>query len=174
MDRSEEPGNAITVAVNSGVIQRDGDFLLWPGAPVPLRDRSVVTSPGLRRIEMLPPMEIDEGLKTILHQSFGATGEEAVNAVSRALGFTSTSGQLRDLILSRISQLREDQVLVEGNGVERSGGLAPVCRPRRHQLDALARMSPSRRGCPMENAPAVSRPRRRSRPTMSCEETFNC
>ncbi|TCL96505.1 hypothetical protein C8J38_101866 [Rhizobium sp. PP-WC-2G-219] len=62
-------------------------------------------------------MEIDEGLKTILHQSFGATSEEAVNAVSRALGFTSTSGQLRDLILSRISQLREDQVLVDGNGV---------------------------------------------------------
>ncbi|KQS77415.1 helicase [Rhizobium sp. Leaf384] len=110
-------GNAIAVAVTSGVIQRDGDFLLWSDAPVPFRDRSYVASLSLRRIEMLPPMEIDEGLKVILRQSFGATSEEAINAVSRALGFKSTSGQLRELILSRINQLREDQVLLEGNGV---------------------------------------------------------
>lgn len=110
-------GNAIAVAVNAGVIQRDGDILLLPSAPVLLRDRSIVTSPGLRRIEMLPPIEIDEGLKTILRQSFGATSEEAVNAVSRALGFKATSGQLREFILSRISQLRDDQVLVDENGV---------------------------------------------------------
>ncbi|PSJ51733.1 DUF3320 domain-containing protein [Pseudaminobacter soli (ex Li et al. 2025)] len=100
--------NALRVAVNSGEIVRSGDFLLWPGAPVQLRDRSEVSSPSLRRIELIPPMEMDEGLKAIVQASLGATEDEAVNAVARGLGFKATSSQLREVILERVKRLKDD------------------------------------------------------------------
>ncbi len=112
-------GSAIDVAVNGGLVYRSGDFLHWPGAEARLRDRSSVMSPGLRRIELIPPMEIDEGLMDVLETSFGATEDEAVNAIARGLGFKSTSSQLRELIASRI-------VLQKGEGriQEREGMLS--------------------------------------------------
>ncbi|PDT46653.1 helicase [Sinorhizobium fredii] len=106
-------GNAIRIAVHGGEIHRSGDFLLWPGSEITLRDRSNVTSPGLRRIEMLPPMEIDEGLKAAVKSSLGATFDEAINAVSRGMGFKATSSQLRDVIVSRIEHLKREGILAE-------------------------------------------------------------
>ncbi|MCM2475673.1 DUF3320 domain-containing protein [Rhizobium sp. CG5] len=101
-------GNAIEIAVNGGHVYRSGDFLLWPGAEVRLRDRSAVATVSLRRIEMIPPTEIDAGLVSLIETSFGATEDEAVNAISRGLGFKSTSSQLRDLIVSRIEALKAE------------------------------------------------------------------
>ncbi len=66
-------GNAITLAVGSGQVVRDGNFLSWSGAVPTLRDRSEVTSPSLRRIETIPPTEIDAGVKEILESSLGAS-----------------------------------------------------------------------------------------------------
>ncbi len=115
--------NAIGVAVNAAQIYRSGDFLLWPGAEVRLRDRSMVSSPSLRRIDMLPPMEIDEGLNALITGGLGATENEAVSAIARGLGFKATSSQLRDAIVARIEILKSegrvqerDGMLVSGNG----------------------------------------------------------
>ncbi|NTG27195.1 DUF3320 domain-containing protein [Agrobacterium rhizogenes] len=116
-------GHAIDVAVGSSNVQRSGEFLLWPGAEVRLRDRSNVFSTSLRRNELIPPMEIDQGLASTIGASLGATEDEAVNAVARGLGFKSTSSQLRDLIIQRIAALKtsgalrvRDGILVAGNG----------------------------------------------------------
>ncbi|WP_421368628.1 DUF3320 domain-containing protein [Agrobacterium tumefaciens] len=101
-------GRAIDMAVKSGQVYLSGDFLTWPGVDVKLRDRSSVTSPSLRRIDMIPPMEIDEGLLAVLETSFGATEDEAVNAIARGLGFKSTSSQLRDVLIKRIHLLESE------------------------------------------------------------------
>lgn len=53
-------------------------------------------------------MEIDEGLKAIIQASLGATEDEAVNAVARGLGFKATSSQLREIILDRVKELKDD------------------------------------------------------------------
>lgn len=110
-------GSAINVAVSGGHVYRSGDFLLWPGAEVRLRDRSAVTSPSLRRIDMIPPMEIDEGLIALVQDSFGATQDEAVNAIARGLGFKATSTQLRDIIVGRIQVLLEAGRLANRDGM---------------------------------------------------------
>ena len=110
-------GSAIDLAVNSGHVYRSGDFLHWPGADTRLRDRSAVTSLALRRVEMIPPMEIDEGLVQVLGTSFGATEDEAVNAIARGLGFKSTSSQLREIILSRIAMQKGEGTIVEREGM---------------------------------------------------------
>ncbi|MGJ7038880.1 very-short-patch-repair endonuclease [Shinella sp. BE166] len=117
-------GNAIRHAVGSGDILRSGDFLLWPSATVVLRDRSVASSTSLRRLELLPPMEIDEGLKSLIANSLGATEDEAVNAVSRGLGFKATSSQLRETIRNRIAVLKTN-----GDLVDREGMLMGTDRP---------------------------------------------
>lgn len=114
-------GNAIRIAVNSGDVLRSGEFLLRPGADVRLRDRSLASSPSLRRLELLPPMEIDEGLKIVIGQSLGATHEEAVNAVARGLGFKATSSQLRDLVRARIEVLKGQGDLEEREGMLSTG-----------------------------------------------------
>jgi very-short-patch-repair endonuclease len=110
-------GAAITIAQNSQEIVRDGEFLLWPDKEITLRDRSGVTSLSLRRIEMLPPMEIDEGLITVIRTSLGATVDQAVNAVARGLGFKSTSSQLKELVESRIVLLQEKGSLIDFGGM---------------------------------------------------------
>ncbi len=99
-------GHAIDVSVGGAHIHRSGEFLMWPGAEIRLRDRSTVSSAGLRRIEMIPPMEIDQGLMSVIGTGLGATEDEAVNAIARGLGFKSTSSQLRELIVSRIEVLK--------------------------------------------------------------------
>lgn len=110
-------GNAIRVAVNSGEVLRSGEFLLKPGAEIRLRDRSGAASPSLRRLEMIPPMEIDVGLNTVVGQSLGATEDEAVNAIARGLGFKATSSQLKDIIRSRIEALKESGELEDRDGM---------------------------------------------------------
>lgn len=114
-------GNAIRIAVNSGEVLRSGPFLLWPGVPITLRDRALASSPSLRRLELLPPMEIDAGLKAIINQSLGATEDEAVNAVARGLGFKATSAQLREITCARIIALKGQGVLEDRDGMLRAG-----------------------------------------------------
>lgn len=104
-------GHAIDLSVAGAHVYRSGDFLLWPGAEIRLRDRSTVLSSGLRRIEMIPPMEIDQGLISVIGTGLGATEDEAVNAIARGLGFKSTSSQLRELIVSRIEVLKTSGAL---------------------------------------------------------------
>ncbi|NKL79039.1 DUF3320 domain-containing protein [Rhizobium leguminosarum] len=114
-------GNAINTAVNAAHVYRSGDFLLWPGAEIRVRDRTAVASPSLRRIEMIPPMEIDQGLTSLISTSLGASENEAVNAVARGLGFKATSSQLRDVIVARIEALKSDGELLVRDGMLVSG-----------------------------------------------------
>jgi len=114
-------GNAIAAAVNAGQVYRLGDFLLWPDAEIRLRDRTAVSSPSLRRIELIPPMEIDQGLTTLIATSLGVTESEAVNAVARGLGFKATSSQLRDVIVGRIETLKANGELLVRDGMLVSG-----------------------------------------------------
>lgn len=65
---------------------------------------------------MIPPMEVDEGILSILEAGFGATEDEAVNAIARGLGFRSTSSQLKEFIKARIGLLvRDARVQVRDN-----------------------------------------------------------
>lgn len=77
-----------------------------PTREVLVRDRSNVQSAGLRRWDYLPPSEIDLGILTLVEENFGATEDEVVQALSRQLGYRSTSAQLRDAIGKRIAILK--------------------------------------------------------------------
>ena len=89
---------ALAISARQHRILEDGAFYAVPGAPCRVRNRSTARSTTLRLPESLPPEEISKALRICVGRSFGATEEQAVQAVSRAPGFKATSAQLRDVI----------------------------------------------------------------------------
>ncbi len=90
-----------------------------------MRDRGNVSSPTLRRPEVLPPAEIDQALLQTVDANFGAAEDELVHAASRMFGFAATSAQLRSVLIKGIEELvqagalvRKDELLVRGRSPE--------------------------------------------------------
>lgn len=108
---------AIDLAVRKDAIRRDGDFLTHMGREPVLRNRSAATSPGVRKPEMIPLPEIAAGAVEIVRINFGATRDQLIVGLSRALGFKSTSEGLRMRLLAGIAEAVDDLRLVESNGL---------------------------------------------------------
>lgn len=72
---------------------------------------------------MLPPAEIQAGLIETVRGNFGANRIELATAVSRQLGFASTSGQLRSLIDEQMDRLIARGELADRNGLIVLGNL---------------------------------------------------
>lgn len=111
--------DGIAQAVRDGLVVREGDFLLWPGREAVPRDRSGAGSNTLRRPELLPPMEIDAAILSLVKENLGATLDEVALHVSRKLGYRTTSAQLRSALVARA------EVLVSKGRLElRAGSLS--------------------------------------------------
>ncbi|HEY0661305.1 MAG TPA: DUF3320 domain-containing protein [Lysobacter sp.] len=97
--------DGIEHAVRERLVEREGDFLLWPGREAIPRDRSGAESNTLRRPELLPPMEIDVAILSLVKENLGATLDEVALHVSRRLGYRTTSAQLRAALIARTEAL---------------------------------------------------------------------
>lgn len=104
-------------AVEDGLVLQDGEFLLWPGRAIRVRDRSSVHSLSLRRPELLPPMEMDVAILELVRENLGASLDEVALHVSRRLGFRTTSAQLRAALVARAETLLARGVLDLRNGL---------------------------------------------------------
>lgn len=85
------------------------------GRPTVVRDRGEAESRSLKKPELLPPQEIRSALVALAHAAHGVRREEAIVAVSRMLGFSATSRQLRDVIDLQFERL------VQTGGLEDAG-----------------------------------------------------
>jgi very-short-patch-repair endonuclease len=131
---------AIEVAARQGRVVEAGRFYATPGAWPVVRDRSVAQSPTLRRPDMLPPAEIAVALVDVVGRNFGATDDQAIQAVSRALGFKATSAQLRDVMASVLDKLVADGVLSRRETLIEVGPNAPVRETTTPERPALERL----------------------------------
>ncbi len=122
---------AVDVSRRQGRIVGEGDFLAAPGAEPIVRDRSEALSPTLRRPDMLPPAEIERALIDIVSRNFGATEDQALQAVSRAFGFKATSAQLREVLGAVLTAALERGVLVRRDMLIDVGPNAP--KPKRER-----------------------------------------
>lgn len=93
---------AIQMSFTMQRIVAEGEFLDVPGREPAVRDRSSTRSPTLRKAEMLPPSEMRAAATRIVRENFGATADQVVQAVSRALGIRSTSAQVKGVILEAV------------------------------------------------------------------------
>ena len=116
---------ALDVSQRQGRVLEDAGFYTQPGARVVVRDRSVAMSTTLRRPEMLPLAEIETALLSVVSKNFGATEDQAVQAVSRAFGVKSTSAQLKDVICAVLNSAVERGVLARRDLLIDAGPNAP-------------------------------------------------
>lgn len=131
---------AVDVSVRAGRLFRDGDFLSVPGFSPRVRDRSQVASQSLRRCDTLPPTEIELAVLDVVKANYGATDDQVCMAVSRALGFKSTSGQLRDLIAEVVASAIKKEWIERRNGMLVAGAQAPVEVKATKPVSALANL----------------------------------
>lgn len=103
---------AVAVAVRAGGVALDGRFLSIPGAEIRPRDRGDVSSPSLRRPDMLAPAELDVALVEVARRNFGGAPDELVQEAARLLGLKAVGAQFRELAGGRIAVLVEDGRLV--------------------------------------------------------------
>ncbi|MBA79112.1 MAG: helicase [Tistrella sp.] len=108
---------AASYAIRRRHLVDEGWFLSLPGEPVRIRDRSAVTSAGLRKPELLPPAEIEAGLMRIAAENLGVTREELQRQLARMLGFRALSAGLRSVTEDEIRRLTERRRLVERDGL---------------------------------------------------------
>lgn len=111
---------AAELALRKGSILREGEFLTVEGREASLRDRSNVLSISLRKPEMLPLAEISAGAISLAEANFGATVDQLVLEISRALGFKATSEILRGRIVEGINAALADGRLEEQQGLLRA------------------------------------------------------
>jgi very-short-patch-repair endonuclease len=109
--------DAAKVAVGNGKVTREGDFLAVLDVDVIVRDRSLAISTTLRRADRLPPAEIAVAILDIVRGNFGATRDQIVQAVSRAVGNKATSSTVREMIEGEINRVAEEGRLVEQAGL---------------------------------------------------------
>jgi very-short-patch-repair endonuclease len=133
---------AINAAVRQGRLADDLSFLSIPGRTARVRDRSAVDSATLRKPEMLPPSELRTAILEVVDANFGATQDQIVQAISRVLGFKSTSQQLRDLFIGLVDEMVENgTVAMQGEIVVSGPGAGRVAaRPQTpHAVETLIR-----------------------------------
>lgn len=107
---------AANVAAKRGLLA-GGPYWSLPGQPVVVRDRSEVSSPSLRRPEMLPPDEIDAALLKVVDENFGASQSELVWAASRLFGFQALGSQLRTTLEDGAARLLAAGKLTDKEGL---------------------------------------------------------
>jgi len=103
--------SVIAIVCKKDKVYEDGEFISHQDAAVVLRNRQNVMSPGLRKPEMISPLEIVQGVNEIIKANLGATEEEIIISVSRMLGFKATSSLLRKTISDVAAKLLENGLL---------------------------------------------------------------
>lgn len=108
---------ALRFASDEGAVTEADGFYGVPDQTVRIRDRSQVTSTGLRKPDMLPPAEIEAALLKVVDDNYGATRPDLAPAAARLLGFAMTGTALKARIDDSIAKLEADGRLVEKNGL---------------------------------------------------------
>ena len=113
----EAVSKALKFAAAAGWIHADGSFYtLAPLTHCAPRDRSDCRSITLRKPEMLPPIEIQTGLRTVIADHIGVEPPAAVVEVARMLGFQRTGVELQRVIDEQLREMLGHSVLLLRNG----------------------------------------------------------
>ena len=88
-----------------------GDILTISGSNLAqVRDRSQL-DPSDRKIEYVPPEEIDLGIKQVAEASHGIVEDEIPQAVARLLGLGRTGDNARTIVKNRVRRLKRRGLL---------------------------------------------------------------
>lgn len=97
---------AFTYATRCRGMFREGDFL-WletPSLNVPVRSRETLDD-NLRKIEWVPPQEIQAAMLVILRQNYSAESKELMQATMKVLGFHNLTSTAQKVVEPNIQAL---------------------------------------------------------------------
>ena len=103
------------------LIEEDSFYWLATQTEFPARNRELVVSTGLKKLEMLPPRELQSAILPFVRDHISATPDEIIRHVARTLGFRSTSQQLKSVLESQIDVLITAGILRQDDVVPRGG-----------------------------------------------------
>lgn len=106
----------LNLAIRRGVVKWEGPFFFKSMADIPVRDRSRVSSSGLRKLESLPPQEIKKAILMLVEEYYGVSRDQLPVEVARLFGFKATSAQLREVIEQQIEALLSSKSLQDMDG----------------------------------------------------------
>jgi very-short-patch-repair endonuclease len=113
----EAVSEALVHAAAVGWIHADGSFYtLTPLTHSVPRDRSRCRSITVRKPEMLAPVEIQTGLRTVVADHVGVEPPAAIVEVARMLGFQRTGAELYRVIEEHLRDMLGAGVLLLSNG----------------------------------------------------------
>lgn len=112
----ESVENAVLCQVDQQRLVYEGGFIYKAGeANIPIRDRSKVPLPSLKRPDALPPREIQAAIVAAVGAHIGMTSDELVSKVARLLGFRMTSPAVRQVIEEEVRFLQQKGMIHERN-----------------------------------------------------------
>lgn len=111
--------------MREGRITENGEFLSVPGRSPKVRDRTAVRSASLRKSDSLPTAELEMAILDVVRTNYGATDDQVVLSAARAVGFKSTSAQLRELLAEVVASAIATERLARRNGMLVIGVAAP-------------------------------------------------
>ena len=119
---SDAVGHALRWSVKRKALLASDDFYWMPTqTEFRVRDRELVASATLRKPEMLPPVELREGIVQFVTSHIAASTDECVKGIARMLGFNRTSQQLSQSIESQIEWLVVNKEIIrEGTSLRSS------------------------------------------------------
>jgi hypothetical protein len=108
---------AIDVAVCQNYLLQDGVWLTMPGVPITPRDRSQVSSLALRRADYLPEAELVEAVLIVVQRNFGASRDQVIERVARAIGIRAISASVRERVAGVVERSILADRLVDEDGL---------------------------------------------------------
>lgn len=76
----------------------------------------MVNSATLRRVDMLPPVELSHSILQVVERSIGIAERDLAIEVARAFGFKSTSADMRTCVTDNARRLvTEGRLSIEGS-----------------------------------------------------------
>jgi hypothetical protein len=113
---AESIAKAIELGVRSGVLHADPIFVTHSRhAMIPVRCRSNVASPNLRRPEMIAPAELRQAIQYLVAEHVGLRREEINLMVARVIGFKAAGAKLKDVIeKALLHTIDENRIVLRG------------------------------------------------------------
>lgn len=110
---AEAVSKAIDSAIRSGVLRADPLFVTHSQQViVPVRCRSHVVSPNLKKPEMIPPAELRQAIQCLVAENVGLRRDEIPLLVAKVLGFKTTGAKLKEAIETALAGLVDDNILI--------------------------------------------------------------
>lgn len=120
--------NAVEYAQNNGEAQFRSGFI-WSNSGSIIKPRNRRRLPShFRKMELVAPEEIDAAIMVSVREAFSISTNDTIRTAAEKLGFSRTGSTAKNLILARLTQLLDDELLqqTDDGSIRHIPSVAPI------------------------------------------------